>query len=192
MRTSRDVVFHESSPFYPCPTTDASPTSLIDHLSFLLFSDAPPASLSIPHSTLPSSVSSSELPLVVLDYAVKPPVTQFYNHRGAHLSDTTTSPNELTYDVTSCSFIEDVPSPPPFESSLTDSSLERLVRCSHRLYRPPDCYSPSALTTTILSEPASYCDVILHPEWQHTMAEEITALEQTGTWDLMHCSPYTH
>jgi hypothetical protein len=48
MRTSQDVVFDESRPFYLRPTIDASPTSLIDLLSFLLFPDAPPASVPIP------------------------------------------------------------------------------------------------------------------------------------------------
>jgi hypothetical protein len=74
MRTSRDVVFDESRPLYPCPTTNASPVPLVDHLSFLFFPDAP-ASLPIPCSTLLSSMSYSESPLVVLDYTVKPPVT---------------------------------------------------------------------------------------------------------------------
>jgi hypothetical protein len=75
MRTSRDVVFDESRSFYLRPTIDASPTSLVDPLSFLLFPDAPFASLPIPRSTLPSPVSSSESPPVVPDYMVKPPVT---------------------------------------------------------------------------------------------------------------------
>jgi hypothetical protein len=75
MQTSRDVVFDESRSFYLCPTIDASPASLVDPLSFLLFPDAPFASLPIPRSTLPSSVSSSESPPVVPDYMVKPPVT---------------------------------------------------------------------------------------------------------------------
>jgi hypothetical protein len=75
MRTSRVVVFDESRPFYPCPTTDASPASLVDLLSFLLFPDAPPTSLPIPRSTLPSSESSSESPPMVPDYTVKHPVT---------------------------------------------------------------------------------------------------------------------
>jgi hypothetical protein len=70
MRTSQDVVFDESRPFYLCPTTDASPASLVDPLSFLLFADAPPASLSIPRSILLTSVSSSESPPVVSDYTV--------------------------------------------------------------------------------------------------------------------------
>jgi hypothetical protein len=92
--------------------------------------------------------------------------------------------------VQSSFFIEDVPSSPPVEpSSLIDSSPEQLVCRSHRLHRPPDCYSPSVFTATALSKLASYCDVILHPEWQHAMAEKIAALEQTDTWDLMPYPP---
>jgi hypothetical protein len=153
-------VFDESRPFYPRPTTDASPASLVDPLSFLLFSDASPASLRIPCSTLPSSVSFSESPPVVLDYTVKPPVTQFYNHHGACLSDAPASSNELSSDVPSSSFFEDVPSSPPVEPS----SLKQLVRRSHCLHRPPDCYSHSTFTATTLSESASYHDAILHSE----------------------------
>jgi hypothetical protein len=190
MRTSQDVIFDESRPFYPRPITDASSISLIDLLSFLLFPDAPLASLPIPRSTLPSSVSSSESPPVVLDYMVKPPVTQFYSRRRVCSFDAPASSDELSFDVPSSSFIEDVSFYPPIEpSSLTDSSPEQLVRRSHRLHRPPDCYSPSAFTATALSELASYRDAILHPEWQHEMAEEIAALERTGTWDLVPCLP---
>jgi hypothetical protein len=99
MRTSRDVVFDESRPFYPRPTTNASPASLVDPLSFLLFPNAPPASLHIPRSTLPSYVSSSEFPPVVPDYTMKPPVTQFYSRRRARLSDAPASSDELFSDV---------------------------------------------------------------------------------------------
>jgi hypothetical protein len=82
------------------------------------------------------------------------------------------------------------PSSPPVEPSPSiDSSSEQLVRRGHCLRRSHDCYSPSAFTTTALSEPASYHDAILHPEWQHTMAEEIAALERTSTWDLVPCPP---
>jgi hypothetical protein len=95
MRTSRDVIFDESRPFYPRPTTNASPASLVDPLSFLLFPDAPPASLHIPRSTLPSYVSSSESPPVVPDYTMKPPVTQFYSRRRARLSDAPASSDEF-------------------------------------------------------------------------------------------------
>jgi hypothetical protein len=74
-------------------------------LSFLLFHDAPSASLPIHRS---SSVSSTESPPVVPDYAVKPPVTQFYSCRGARLLDALAFSDELSSDVSS-SFIEDVP-----------------------------------------------------------------------------------
>jgi hypothetical protein len=69
---------------------------------------------------------------------------------------------------------------PPLRSSLLDT---------HRLRRPPDYYSP-AFTATVLSEPASYRDVILHPKWQHAMAEEIATLERTGMCDLVSCPPH--
>jgi hypothetical protein len=86
-----------------------------------------------------------------------------------------------------------VTSSPPVELSfLIDSSPEQLVRHSHCLRRPPDCYSPSAFIVTALSEPTSYRDAILHPEWQHTMAQEIAALERTDTWDLMLCPLRVH
>jgi hypothetical protein len=74
MRMPRDVVFDESRPFYPRPTTDTPPASLVDPLSFLFFPDAPPASLPLSRLTLPTSVSSAESSPVVLDYTVKPPV----------------------------------------------------------------------------------------------------------------------
>jgi hypothetical protein len=123
-------------------------------------------------------MSSSDSPPVVLDYTVKPPVTQFYSHRGACLPDTPASSDELYSDVAPSSFFDDVPSSPPIELSYPiDSSLEQLVRRSHHLRRPPDCYSPSAFTTTSLSESASYRDAILHLEWQHVMAKEIASLE---------------
>jgi hypothetical protein len=123
MWTSRDAIFDESRPFYLHPTTDAALASLVDHLSFLLFPDAPPTSLPIPRSTLPSFMSSSGSPPVVPNYTVKPPVTQFYNRHGARSSDAPTSLDELPPGVPSSSL--DVPSSPPVEpSSSIDSSPE--------------------------------------------------------------------
>jgi hypothetical protein len=162
MQTSRDVVFDESHPFYPHPTTDAPPTSLADPLSFLFFPDAPPASLLLPHSTLPTSVFSVESSPVVLDYTVKPPVTQVYSRCEARLPEVPTSSVELSSDVSSSSL--DMPSSPPAASSPIGSSLEQLLGCGQRIRWPPNCYSPSAFTATALSEPASYRDAILHPE----------------------------
>jgi hypothetical protein len=148
MRTSRDVVFDEAHPFYLRPSSDTSPASLVDPLSFLFFPDAPPAPLPIPRSSFPYS----ESPPVVLDYTVKPLVTQFYNRRGARLSNAPASSNKLSSDAPSSSFAEDVPSSPVEPSSLADSSLEQLIRRSHRLRWSPDYYSPSAFTATALSE----------------------------------------
>jgi hypothetical protein len=87
MQMPRDVVFDESHTFYLRSTTDISPASLVDPLSFLLFSDAPPASLPIPRSILLTYVSSSESSPVVSDYTVNLPVTQVYRCHGARLSD---------------------------------------------------------------------------------------------------------
>ncbi|KAK1648516.1 hypothetical protein QYE76_066321 [Lolium multiflorum] len=46
-------------------------------------------------------------------------------------------------------------------------------------------YSPSQYGLSVVSEPTSYRDAERHPEWQLAMAEEIAALERTGTWDLV-------
>jgi hypothetical protein len=136
MRMSRDVLFDESRFFYPHPSSDASLAFLVDPLSFLLFLDDTPAPLPIPCSTLSSSMSSSKSSPMVLDYTVNPPVTQFYKHRGARLSDTPSSLDELSSDVPSSSFVEDVSFSPSVEPSyLADSSLEQLIRRSHRLRR---------------------------------------------------------
>src|SRR6266508_6404451 len=66
---------------------------------------------------------------------------------------------------------------------------------------PPQCYNlrdwsticrPARLgfvaSASSLSEPTSYRDAVAHPEWQFAMAEEIAALERTGTWDLVPLS----
>jgi hypothetical protein len=107
-------------------------------------------------------------------------VTQVYSRRGARLSEVPTSSAELSSDVSSSS-LDVTSSPPAASSSLIGSSPEQLLGRGQRICRPPNCYSPSAFTATALSEPASYSDAILHPEWQHVMAEEIAALERTDT-----------
>jgi hypothetical protein len=133
-------------------------------------------------------LSSFESPPVVPDYTVK---LQLHSSIVIMEHARPASSDEVSFDVSSSSFLEDVTSSPPVEpSSLIDSSLEQLVRHSHRLRRPPDYYSPSAFTAAALSDLASYRDANLHLEWQHAMAEEIAALEQTDTWNLVPCPPH--
>jgi hypothetical protein len=50
------------------------------------------------------------------------------------LLDAPASSDQLSFDVSSSSFIEDVSSSPIEPFNLTDSSLEWLIRCSHRLH----------------------------------------------------------
>ncbi|WVZ56049.1 hypothetical protein U9M48_006635 [Paspalum notatum var. saurae] len=165
MRISRDVVFDESRPFYPRPSSDTYLTSLVDPLSFLFIADtaiahipsrlvpspAVPASSVGPPSVVPPVESSSKSSSLPPDYSTKPPVTQ-------------------------------------------------LLGRGHRSRQPVDRYGFGRVTWqgfagTVLSKPLSYRDVILHPEWQLAMAEEIAALERTGTWDLVptpsHIRPIT-
>ncbi|EMS67217.1 Retrovirus-related Pol polyprotein from transposon TNT 1-94 [Triticum urartu] len=54
---------------------------------------------------------------------------------------------------------------------------------------PPDRYSPSRYALSTILEPTSYRDALIHPEWQFAMAEELAALERTGTWDLVSLPP---
>mgnify|MGYP005979871687 CR=1 FL=1 len=55
--------------------------------------------------------------------------------------------------------------------------------------RAPNRYSPSQYGLSVASKPTSYRDAEHHPEWQLAMAEEIAALERTGTWDLVSPPP---
>ncbi|KAI3777863.1 hypothetical protein L1987_47666 [Smallanthus sonchifolius] len=43
-----------------------------------------------------------------------------------------------------------------------------------------------------LSEPESYREVVSDPLWQNSMAEELTALHRTHTWDLVPLPPGKH
>jgi hypothetical protein len=69
---------------------------------------------------------------------------------------------------------------PPLRSSLLDVVIAFISHLTVTLLW---------LSDSILCEAASYRDAILHPESQHAMAEEIAALEQTRTWDLVPYPP---
>ncbi|WVZ81917.1 hypothetical protein U9M48_029243 [Paspalum notatum var. saurae] len=200
IRISRDVVFDESRTFYPRPTSDASLASLVDPLSFLFIPDIAIAhrpSPLVPFSTVsstgvvPPSVvspveSSSESSSLTPDYTTKPPVTQIYTRRSA------LTPLEPTSDEPSSG-----PSEPFFDEPSPAASSPEQLRRGHRPRQPVDRYGFGPVTWqgfagSILSEPLSYRDAILHPEWQLAMAEEIAALERTGTWDLVPTPSHVH
>ncbi|WVZ71558.1 hypothetical protein U9M48_020132 [Paspalum notatum var. saurae] len=206
MRISRDVVFDESRPFYPRPSSDASLASLVDPLSFLIIPDTaiahissrlvpsptvpssgvvPPSSGVVPPSVVPPVESSSESSSLIPDYTAKPPVTQVYTRRSA------LTPPAPSSGSSESSFGEPLPAV---------SSSEQLLGRGHRSRQLVDRYGFGRVTWqgfagTVLSEPLSYRDAILYPEWQLAMAEEIAALERTGTWDLVpspsHVRPIT-
>jgi hypothetical protein len=77
-------------------------------------------------------------------------------------------------------------------SNASSSSDELPPPLSPRHRRPPDRYSPSQYGLSVALEPTSYRDAEHHPEWQLAMAEEIAALEHTGTWDLVFPPPGVH
>jgi hypothetical protein len=76
-----------------------------------------------------------------------------------------------------------------FSSDVSSSSDEIPFPLPTRHRHPPDRYSPSQCGLSIALEPTFYLDVEHHPEWQLAMAEEIAALEHTGTWDLVSPPP---
>jgi len=220
IRVSRDVTFDESRPFYPRPSPDASHASVIEPLSFLLFPDTPiapphllPSSeVSVespvvpspvePSSMAPSSVVpsfSEDIPPVPVGtaYDSKPPVTRVYTRtrRVAKPSSDASSPSDEPSTSVAPSPLDDSSSSDV--SSLPDETASAVGSTRYALrdrqsIRPPDRLG---FAGTVLSEPTSYRDAIHHQEWQHAMAEEIAALERTGTWDLVpipaHVCPIT-
>jgi len=220
MRISRDVAFDESRLFYPRPSPDASHASVIEPLSFLLFPDtliAPPhlvpssefsvESPVVPSPVEPSSMApspvvpsfSEDIPPVPVGtaYDSKPPVTRVYTRtrRVAKPSSDAPSPSDEPSTSVAPSPLDDSSSSDV--SSLPDETTSAVGSTRYALrdrqsIRPPDRLG---FAGTVLSEPTSYRDAIHHQEWQHAMAEEIAALERTGTWDLVpipaHVRPIT-
>ncbi|WVZ84953.1 hypothetical protein U9M48_031919 [Paspalum notatum var. saurae] len=191
MRISRNVVFDESRSFYHRPSSDAFLASSVDPLSFLIIPDTAIAHILSCLVPSPTEVeSSSESSSLIPDYTAKPPVTQVDTRRSA--STPSEPPDEPSFG----------PSEPFFdEPSPAASSSEQLLRRGHRSRQRVDRYIFGPVTWqgfagTVLSKPLSYCDAIVHPEWQLAMAEEIAALERTGTCDLVptpsHVRPITY
>ncbi|WVZ90815.1 hypothetical protein U9M48_037077, partial [Paspalum notatum var. saurae] len=121
------------------------------------------------------------------------------------IPDTTIAHRSFSFDTLFyCVYTRRSAPTPPEPTSMSHHPLlllpERLLRRDHRSRQPVDRYGFGPVTWqgfagTVLSEPLSYRDAILHPEWQLAMAEEIAAFERTGTWDLVptpsHVRPIT-
>ncbi|WVZ89019.1 hypothetical protein U9M48_035481 [Paspalum notatum var. saurae] len=124
-------------------------------------------------------------------YIVGIRLVDVYTHRRAltsseHSDEPSSGPSEPSSDEPSSN-----PSEPSFdEPSPAASSPEQILGHGHRSRQPVDRYGFGRVTWqgfagTVLSEPLSYHDAILHPEWQLAMAEEIAAFECMSTWDLV-------
>lgn len=86
------------------------------------------------------------------------------------------------------------PSPPPLPSLDPPSDPDPpVLRRSTRVSRPPDWYdsyhtSFSAALSSI-SVPSSYSQAVKHECWQQAMQEELRALQDNHTWDIVPCPP---
>jgi hypothetical protein len=142
------------------------PSSTSSPADSLLFLTFPDAPI---HASIPLPVSSSRLEPSYEDSASSyvPPLTQVYSRKPCVME-----PSKGTSPIASPRY------------NLRDRNLVRI--------RPEDRYGYVA---TVLAEPSSYQDAVVHQEWKHAMAEELAALERTGTWDLVplpsHARPIT-
>jgi len=68
------------------------------------------------------------------------------------------------------------------------------LRWSTRSSKPPDWYgffTPISLSTTLssISIPSSYTQAMEHDCWKKAMQEELQALQENHTWDIVSCPP---
>jgi hypothetical protein len=174
MRTSRDVVFYETRPFYPRPSSSVSSVSLVDPVFILFFPDTPTSTISASHPSQSCSMSSLGSSSLLPDYSLKPPVTQVYTRRTTIPSDAPSSSNKPAPAASSSLDVSASPcessTPVDLSSSVESffpaaSTAEPSLRRSHRLRQPTDRYSPSAFVNIAFPEPTSYRDAILHQDW---------------------------
>jgi hypothetical protein len=168
MRISRDVTFDESRPFYPCPSSLAFS---VEDISFLLFPDTPPFVSIDPHLRPILADASPSLP--------PPSSPPNYSHSSSDPPPTSLL-SPFLFHYSRRSHVPDASSDVSSSSDTSYSSDELSPPLPARHHRPPNNYSPSHYGLSVV-EPTSYRDDERHPEWQLAMAEEIAALERTGT-----------
>ncbi|KAJ9548119.1 hypothetical protein OSB04_020662 [Centaurea solstitialis] len=106
----------------------------------------------------------------------------------------TTSETSATSDTSETSRSSDSATPmtAPTPDETTDVPLRKSTRTRKSTKLPDFAYSSYSASFASfianihrLTEPESYREAISNPLWQNAMAEELTALYQTHTWDLV-------
>ena len=179
---SRHVYFLEHIPFFSVPASSHHMTQAdlvrIDPFD----TDIEDASTTNSNTSVPET-STSQIP-------TSPPA-----------STTSQSSPEISYSPPSQSSPEISDSPPTQSSTevLTPPPVRQSTRIRKSTQLPDFTYSsycPSfgSFVTSVhrLSEPVSYREAIREPQWRNAMAEELTALHQTHTWDLVPLPPGKH
>ena len=76
---------------------------------------------------------------------------------------------------------------------MINSTSNTILRRSSRVHHPPDRhgFSHTSFHTTLTSIPIPKCysEVVKHGCWHAEMAEELQALRDNHTWDVVQCPP---
>lgn len=80
---------------------------------------------------------------------------------------------------------------PPHLPPATGSTTPNILRRSSKASRPPERYglTRTSLMTTLSSVfiLSSYLQAVQHDSWNQEMKEELDALDQNHTWDIVDC-----
>jgi len=170
---SRNVVFYEST-FPSIPNTVHTP---------LVFPDYPQNFDSLACIPPPSTTNNSVIPATVPSQTSVPPLTQNNVSQLRRSERTKHPPNYLKQYY--CGNLAQIPSAAPSSSdrSFPGKPYSIFSFLSHSQLS----LQQRAFTSSVSSvfEPTTYKQASSIPHWQHAMTNEIIALEQNQTWDLV-------
>ena len=129
-----------------------------------------------PVSPSPSSTSPSLFPSSTVVENPPPPEPNPLRHSSRH----TAPPAKLNNFVCSNVYSHQSATLLPGPTKGTRYPVENFV--SYHRYTP--AYHAYVAQLSTLSEPKSYAEAIIHPEWQEAMRTELHALQANGTWSL--------